>query len=457
MTFDLDTTTLDIDISTLDGLTQELQNQASLLVTVATGGLRIQAAEAEHQRRRQRLIPALEHHNLKYPFPWHDLWLWHGYWSENLPNYASRRTYIHQLVSPVLDALEQQQSNLAVANPQSQESIAVAMPEQRATRAAEQQEVVSSAGSNKCAGTTKSGNPCQAKPGASGYCPTHDPALIEKKRLELEAQEAARQQRELLAKPLQDIITQIDTVCRVRGWSTRVRRFDDETAKHAEVEVSKSVVLPTISMVIIEIDLDEHSHPSLTFQRDYFYSDEGVDRLKPQILQGLNIPIESPMSLPPTPRDHQAQALHRLEHLLERFHRTIEHYGKPNRFNESFHIELEADLQYMLYGMLINNFDDVRPEDFVPYRAGARSRIDFLLEEEKIAIETKVTRPGMNDREVGEQLIIDFERYQSAPDCQIVVCYVYDPGRFIQNPRALKKDLEKTKREIKVKVIIYRP
>ena|SRR5579885_771989 len=35
--------------------------------------------------------------------------------------------------------------------------------------------------------------------------------------------------------------------------------------------------------------------------------------------------------------------------------------------------------------------------------------------------------------------------------------FIYDPQGFIENPRALKKDLEKTKREIQVKVIIYRP
>lgn len=111
----------------------------------------------------------------------------------------------------------------------------------------------------------------------------------------------------------------------------------------------------------------------------------------------------------------------------------------------------------MLYGLLMLRFDDIRPEDFAPYRAGARSRVDFLLEDEKIVIETKMTRTGMNDKVVAEQLIIDIERYQAVPECQILVCFVYDPGSFIENPSALKKDLEKTKREIQVKVIIYKP
>lgn len=564
MTFDLDTTTLDIDVSSLDGLIQELQNQASLLVTVATGGLRIQATEAEHQRRRQRLIPALEHHNLKYPFPWHDLWLWHGYWSENLPNYASRRAYIHQLVSPVLDALEHQQSNLTVANPQSQENIAVAMPEQRATRAAEQQEVVSSTGSNKCAGTTKSGNQCQAKPGASGYCPTHDPALIEKKRLELEAQEAARQQRELQKKPLQDIISKIEATCRVRGWETRVKHFDNETAKHAEVEASKQISMLNLSGTTIEIDLNKDNQPKLTFRTDLLYSEEGVDKLKHEIYQGLNTQVESPV----TPKEGQTQTLGKivnrirktckakgwncatrtldrdagvyatlsLSHLLdlggevlasiEIEHRedgttmnfqqnplsTSSHgikslnqaitrdlealLGKPLSSHTSqqepepaepndallkvrsilknFHraakqletrhdqrgaiiIRDEYDVQDILRSFLHISFEDIRPEDYVPSYAGARSRVDFLLREEKIVIEVKMTRDTLRDREIGEQLSIDIQRYQGHSRCSTLLCFVYDPGGFLKNPKSLINDLNGKHRGINVEVIIYHP
>jgi hypothetical protein len=58
-----------------------------------------------------------------------------------------------------------------------------------------------------------------------------------------------------------------------------------------------------------------------------------------------------------------------------------------------------------------------------------------------------MTRPGMKDKETGDRLIIDIERYQAQPDCQILVCYVYNPQRFIQNTRALKKGLEKTRRD----------
>ncbi len=123
LTVDLDATAPEPDVSTVDGLVQELENQAALLAAVATGGPRIEKVQAEHQRRRQRLVRALERRGLQYPFPWPDLWQWYGHWSTQLPSYASRRAHIRDLLAPVLEALERQQSGLTVVDPR-----AAAMP-----------------------------------------------------------------------------------------------------------------------------------------------------------------------------------------------------------------------------------------------------------------------------------------------------------------------------------------
>lgn len=72
-----------------------------------------------------------------------------------------------------------------------------------------------------CAGKTKSGKPCQAKTGPSGFCPIHDPAIIERQRLQREAQKVARKEAEILRRPLLDIISRIEDICRVRGWRTQ--------------------------------------------------------------------------------------------------------------------------------------------------------------------------------------------------------------------------------------------
>src|SRR5262249_20623618 len=51
----------------------------------------------------------------------------------------------------------------------------------------------------------------------------------------------------------------------------------------------------------------------------------------------------------------------------------------------------EYDVQYVLGGLLASSFDDVRPEEWTPSYAGGASRVDFLLKNEAIAIETKMT------------------------------------------------------------------
>ena len=105
------------DLTNLSALIDELERQAALLTAVATGGPRIEGVNKEYQDRRRRLAGALERRGLEYPFPWQDLWQWYGYWSVNLPGYATRRAKICELAAPVIEALERQRSGLSVSDP----------------------------------------------------------------------------------------------------------------------------------------------------------------------------------------------------------------------------------------------------------------------------------------------------------------------------------------------------
>ena len=80
--------------------------------------------------------------------------------------------------------------------------------------------------------------------------------------------------------------------------------------------------------------------------------------------------------------------------------------------------------------------------------------MDFLLHDEEIAIEIKKTRQGLKDKEVGEQLIIDKERYKSHPKCKTLICFIFDPEHRIGNPPAIEKDLTKKDGELQVLAII---
>lgn len=99
--------------------------------------------------------------------------------------------------------------------------------------------------------------------------------------------------------------------------------------------------------------------------------------------------------------------------------------------------------------------DDIRPEDYVPSYAGGNSRVDFLLPEEKIVIETKLTRESLKDKKLGEELLIDIQRYKAQENCKHLICFIYDKDSYISNPHGLKKDLEKMSDDkFKVNIII---
>ncbi|MFJ5420070.1 MULTISPECIES: hypothetical protein [Pectobacterium] len=143
-----------------------------------------------------------------------------------------------------------------------------------------------------------------------------------------------------------------------------------------------------------------------------------------------------------------------VEKIIQLFHAVAKQIRHRYNDRETIEIKDEYDVQDLLHGLLKIDFDDVRPEEYTPSYAGASTRVDFLLKNEKIIIEVKKTRKGLNSKEIGEQLIIDIARYKSHPDCETLICFVYDPEERVANPVGLESDLERNTSDIKVKVII---
>jgi hypothetical protein len=101
----------------------------------------------------------------------------------------------------------------------------------------------------------------------------------------------------------------------------------------------------------------------------------------------------------------------------------------------------EHDLQVMVEALLRILFEDVRREDDVPSKAGANSRVDFVLPEAGVVVETKMTRANLTASRLGEELLVDAGRYPGHPNCSAIVAYIYDPDGRIENPRGLERDL----------------
>ena len=143
-----------------------------------------------------------------------------------------------------------------------------------------------------------------------------------------------------------------------------------------------------------------------------------------------------------------------IQKICERFHLVVSQLRSRHNNRDSFNVEDEYDVQDLFHALLTVEFDDIRPEEWTPSYAGAASRTDFLLKQEQVVIEVKKTRKGLTAREVGEQLIIDIQRYKTHPNCRSLVCFVYDPEGRIANPRGLENDLSLDGNDMPVKVII---
>jgi hypothetical protein len=60
----------------------------------------------------------------------------------------------------------------------------------------------------------------------------------------------------------------------------------------------------------------------------------------------------------------------------------------------------------------------------------------------------------LKSRQLGEELIIDMKRYRSHADFKTFIAFVYDPDRFINNPKEIEDDLSGVTEGVFVKVIV---
>ncbi len=140
-----------------------------------------------------------------------------------------------------------------------------------------------------------------------------------------------------------------------------------------------------------------------------------------------------------------------IKKLINKFHTVTRQLRQRYNGRSTLNVTDEYGVQDLFHALLKIYFDDIRPEEWTPSYAGGSSRMDFLLKAEKIVVEVKKTRAKLGAKEVGEQLSVDILRYSSHPDCQTLVCFVYDPEERILNPKGLEKDLNQSSDKIQIK------
>jgi REase_DpnII-MboI len=140
--------------------------------------------------------------------------------------------------------------------------------------------------------------------------------------------------------------------------------------------------------------------------------------------------------------------------LCRRFPLFVDRFQFRQRGRTVFVVGDEYDVQDLLHAILKLHFDDIRPEEWTPSYAGNASRTDFFLPRERTIIEAKMTRSGLGQKDVANQLIIDVARYSKMTQVDVLVCLVYDPDGRCTNPSALEDDLAKSEGRLRVSVVV---
>jgi hypothetical protein len=146
-------------------------------------------------------------------------------------------------------------------------------------------------------------------------------------------------------------------------------------------------------------------------------------------------------------------ALQQVAQLAETFHRAVLSLRNRQHNRPDFEVVNEYDVQDLFGAMLLTRFKDVRREEHGPSHAGGSTRVDFYIKDDAIVVEIKMTRDGLNDRKLGEELIIDIAHYKQR-GCKAAICFVYDPEHRLKNPNAIEIDLSKPTDGTEVRVFI---
>lgn len=189
--------------------------------------------------------------------------------------------------------------------------------------------------------------------------------------------------------------------------------------------------------------------------------DAQVDQLR-QIQSSINQSLER---LEPQLKEREAssQSAEPIEPLLQiaklcsRFHLVARQLRSRRENRSTLEVEDEYDVQDLLHALLRLDFDDIRTEEWAPSYAGGTARMDFLLKQEQIAVETKMMRTSLSERDLGEQLIIDARKYREHPHCKTLFCFIYDPNGKLENPRGIEDDLHDISDDDLLIVALVRP
>jgi hypothetical protein len=96
-----------VGTTTKDRLISDVKYLNNIMISVSTGGQRIQDVNDQYKPKYNLVDIALQKLNIKNPNPFGDLWEWYAKWSSTFSHYAERRTFIGEMYNTLIKLLEE--------------------------------------------------------------------------------------------------------------------------------------------------------------------------------------------------------------------------------------------------------------------------------------------------------------------------------------------------------------
>jgi len=137
-----------------------------------------------------------------------------------------------------------------------------------------------------------------------------------------------------------------------------------------------------------------------------------------------------------------------------RFHAVVRQLRLRGEYRATFQVEDEVDAQDLLHALLRIQFINIDTDEWTPSYSSGTPRTTLLLNESRLAVIVKKTRPGLTVKDLTDQLRIDAARYRFHGRCTTLLCFMYDPDGRIGNPQGLEANLTSVNDSFVVDVLV---
>ena len=137
-----------------------------------------------------------------------------------------------------------------------------------------------------------------------------------------------------------------------------------------------------------------------------------------------------------------------------RFHAVVRQLRLRGEYRATLQVEDEVDAQDLLHVLLRVQFNNIDTDEWTPSYSSGALRTTLLLNESRLAVIVKKTRPGLTAKDLTDQLRVDAARYRFHGRCTTLLCFMYDPDGRIGNPQGFEASLTSVNDSFIVDVLV---